>query len=407
MSSLVVISPPGGVGEVAAVQAANMGSQVRWFVVSSGKGSNSVAFSQQTLSNIKGAGGSVELAGADASSLLLSVEDPASAIQAVSTWCGAADSILCTFDGVDPDGRARANPEGDDPTSLWKNAIKIAAREGSSSIRGKKIAILSTAEELDVSSGEEEEGEGFGLGNLVGNLLGNKPSVPPSLVRAMMSSESDRSVMKLRHGQLFGMPESSPEFSALVGGPRKAPELCEEYTMRSVRVDPTLSVSGNLMMGSNTRSSRHTVGEAAALMALGKVSASKAAIDICVSSQRGMDETSLEEWQEEFERVNKIMSSSSVAAELFAASFASVPDVDRLADWLATKWAPGKSQDCRARDGLVAHHLGHLKRSCVPTTLRLFESGLALCMRRALTMERSRSSGNSSLTLTPLRWAEC
>lgn len=40
--SLVVISPPGGVGEVTAVKAASTGSSVRWFVVSQQGGQNVV-----------------------------------------------------------------------------------------------------------------------------------------------------------------------------------------------------------------------------------------------------------------------------------------------------------------------------------------------------------------------------
>ena len=339
-SSLVVISPPGGVGEVAAVQAATMGNTVKWFVVSREKEQQQVPLSPQTLEDIDAAGGSVELAGADAPSLMLPVEDPASAIQAVSAWCGAADSIVCTFDGVDAARKAKTAAD-EDPAAAWKDAIKIAAREASSSVRGKKIAILSATEDDEVDSASKRSDGGGGLGGLVGNLFGNQPNVPSSLSDALGGSN----VLKLRHGELFGLPESSPDFSPLVGGPRKIPELCEEYTMRSVRVDPTLSVSGNMMMGRNTRSCRHVVGEAAALLASGQLSISgDGDLDVCLSSQTGTEGISLEEWQQEFDRVSKVVTSTSVdgAPELFSADFASVPDVDRLADWLATKWAPGE-----------------------------------------------------------------
>ena len=120
-----------------------------------------------------------------------------------------------------------------------------------------------------------------------------------------------------------------------MGGPRKVPELCEEYVLRSVRVDPTLSVTGNLMMGSNTRSSRHAVGEAAALMALGKVTIERDGLDVCVSSQRGSDAVSVELWDKEFQRVQAMLANGggSEGAPLFSAEFSSVPDIKRLADW--------------------------------------------------------------------------
>ena len=47
----------------------------------------------------------------------------------------------------------------------------------------------------------------------------------------------------------------------------------------------------------------------------------------------------LEQWKEEFERAQKMLSSGQ-GARLFTADFASVPNTSRLADWLATKWAP-------------------------------------------------------------------
>lgn len=340
--SLVVVSPPGGVGEVAAVKAASMGSNVMWFVVSNDKQKQQVVLSQYALEEVQTAGGRVQLAGSDASSLLLPVEDPNSAVQAVSAWCGASDAILCSFDGMD-DALAklavnrRWSDNEEDPKTVWKNAIKVAAREAAKSVKGRKIAVLSAFED-ESKSGDEDSEEGGGLGGLVGSLLGGKrPAIPSTLSRALDSNP--QKVVKLRHGQLFGIPESSPDFSPLVGGPRRNPELCEEYNMRSIRVDPTLSLSGNVMMGSNTRSSRHSVGEAGAIIALGKVTAPASGLDVCVSSQRGSEAVDLEVWEQEFSRIAKMMSSSG-GTQLFSAEFGSVPDVKRLADWLTTKWAP-------------------------------------------------------------------
>jgi hypothetical protein len=325
--SVVVISPPGGVGEVAAVKAAAMGSAVRWFVVGQNTVATAVVLAQEALDSIAAAGGSVELASVDAASLLLPMDDPATALTAVASWCGAADAMVCTFDGVE---MAEPIKDVEDPVGDWKNAIKVAAKEASGAVKGQKLAILSASEEVT------SEEEGGGIGGFVGNLFGgSKVEIPASLPAAMAADAA--SVILLRHGQLFGLPESSPDFSALTGGPRKQPELCEEYSMRTVRVDSTLSVSGNLMMGSSTRSSRHAVGEAAALMALKKVTAPPG-LDVCVSSQRGTDPVDIEMWEQEFERcLQKI--SSGADAQLFAAEFANVPDQERLADWLTTKWA--------------------------------------------------------------------
>lgn len=107
--------------------------------------------------------------------------------------------------------------------------------------------------------------------------------------------------------------------------------------MRGVRVDPTLSVSGNSMMESSSRSSRLAVGEAAALMLMDQVPT--AADDICITSLRGSTVVTDKVWKDEFGRAQAMMEDGR-AAQLFSTSFAGVPDVERLADWIATKWAP-------------------------------------------------------------------
>jgi hypothetical protein len=332
-SKLVVVSPPGGVGEVAAVKAAQMGSDVRWFVVSQSEEQQQVVqLSQQALKSIEAAGGSIDLAGSDAMSLLLPAEDPNSAIKAMSTWTESADAMICTFDTADLSNGSKLKPAEEDSREMWRDAIKVAAKEVSAKIRGKRIAILSAFEEEAAVEAEEKRG----IGEFVGAFLAGKAKVPLTLSDAMSSDAS--TVHKLRYGQIFGVPESSPDFCPLVGGPKKEAELCEEYSMRIARVDPTLSVAGNVMMGSSTLSSRLAVGEAAVLMALGKVSISSD-MDVCVSSQRGTEQMTIDQWEEEFERV-KTMISTGQGARLFSAEFASVPDVGRLADWLATKWAP-------------------------------------------------------------------
>lgn len=312
-----------------AVQAATLGSSVRWFVVGNNK--NKMDISQTTLDSIAQAGGSLEVAGSDVDSCLLDASDSQSSLPALDAWSNQnMDALVCTLDGTESTpSKKKADPK-DDPILMWKNAIKVAARQAAQNIPGTKIAILSADE--DDGDDDSDESEGGGLGNLVGSLFGSKLSIPSSLDSAMGTT------LKVRHGQIFGIPESSPDFSALVGGPKLQPDLCEEYSMRTIRVDPTLSVSGNRMMGTTTRSSRLAVGEAAALMSMNKVP-TKDGLDVCVSSQLGTDPPSLDDWTVEFERVLSRLESGQ-AAQLFEYEFASVPDTERLTDWLTTKWAP-------------------------------------------------------------------
>jgi hypothetical protein len=369
---IVVVSPPGGIGEVTAVQAAQRGSSVRWLVVTPDSDGTStkvtattatavVALSQETFDRINAAGGSLEFAGADVLSLLLAPNDSkndesSAVVSAISTWCGEADALVATFDGVEQSRiqmisdtkklQRRVQPEDFDPTFDWKDAIKVAAREAAKGTKGIKIAILSTSDAdgmIPLTTSDKEADKG--ILDQVGNLFGksNPANIPSTLSEALTTSTNDDDgttdiVVKLRHGQLFGLPESSPDFTPFVGGPRRTPELCEEYVMRRIRVDPTLTVAGNVMMGKTTRSSRHAVGEAAALMILDQVPI-QSGLDVCVSSQQGMDPFTVDEWMKEFQRVETVLASGE-AAELFAVDFASVPNIERFADWIATKWAP-------------------------------------------------------------------
>eukprot|EP00978_Attheya_sp_CCMP212_P031275 scaffold117600_cov50-Attheya_sp.AAC.6 len=350
-SKIVVVSPPGGVGEVAAFEAAKRGSHVRWFVVSS-EASKNVVLSAPALKAVAAAGGQIELAGADASSLLLPVEDANSALAAVGQWCGAfdADGIICTLDAQEQAGStlySRSNSaDGVDVAQQLKDAIRVAAREAAKTTKktATRIAILSVD---DAMSSDSDTEEGNAVSKAFSSLLnkGGQVSIPSSLSSAM-STDANFKVTTLRHGELFGTPESSPEFSPFVKGPRKEPQIREEYTMRAVRMDPTLSVSGNTMsMGSGysgTVSSRLSLGEAAARMAQRSIQFDDG-MDVSLTSQRGTETPTTGEWEEEFARVAEMASagpSGSSTVLLFKAAFENVPDSERLADWIATKWAP-------------------------------------------------------------------
>ncbi len=333
-SSIVVISPPGGVGEVAAVKAACRGSSVRWFVISSGDNgkdqkssttSSVVTLAPQTFKDIAAVSGSLELAGAAVEELIVGGE----ALAAFSQWCGTGnDGLICTYDG------AKDNED-------YEAALRLAANEASSAIKGPRVAVLAAEKDLASTKGSSLSSSslssstesGGGLGKVVGSLFGGGSKVPPTLTEALARSGGE--VCVVRHGQLFGLPESSPDFSPLVGGPRRDPIITDEYTMRAVRVDPFV-FSGNVMASSSSKTCRHCVGEAAALFATGQLPILKQPVSI--SSQAGTDEWTLEQWEQEMERVKELVASGK-ASVLFEQDMI-VDDTERLADWLATKWAP-------------------------------------------------------------------
>ncbi|KAG7350895.1 hypothetical protein IV203_010255 [Nitzschia inconspicua] len=308
-NSIVVISPPGGVGEVAAVKAACRGSAVRWFIITNTQG-YSVSLAPQTLEDISASNGALDVAGATVEDLKSGGEE----LAAVSKWCGTADGIICTYDGTSGNLDFQA-------------ALRLATQQASGGIQGTQVAVLAAEEDL-----EEEVNDNEGVDRFLSGLFRNSPPIPSSLPKSFSGKGS---VCVVRHGQLFGLPESSPDFSPLVGGPRRDPEITEEYTMRSVRVDPYVFL-GNIMASSSSRTCRHCVGEAAAFFATGKLAPLSQAVTI--SSQAGMEERSLEQWKEELDRVKELVASGK-ASTLFNQEMV-VEDTERLADWLAAKWAP-------------------------------------------------------------------
>ena len=60
--------------------------------------------------------------------------------------------------------------------------------------------------------------------------------------------------------------------------------------------------------------------------------------DVSITSLRGMDKFDL--WMEEFQRIVGRQQQEGAAVVLFSAAFSSVPSIDRLTSWIATKWAP-------------------------------------------------------------------
>ncbi|KAL9189996.1 hypothetical protein ACHAXT_009671 [Thalassiosira profunda] len=353
---VVVISPPGGIGELASVSAAKLGGSVKWFVVSAPAPTNAaaaasagtaVSLTAETLAAIEAAGGSMELAGAAADALLTPPGEKGSgdddALNAMAAWCSRPKGVIATYDGAAEEKKRadraktaeqRENSNLNEEETI-KSGIRVAVQEAA---RGtaRRVAVLGAGEET--SAGEGEEATSGGGGGLFGALFGGDAvQIPNSLAEAMGGA---RGTAVVRHGELFGAPESSPESSPFMGGPRRDPVVRDMYTLRSVRIDPTVSASGNVLSGDGaSKSNRLTVAEAASRLGMGHIDGGDG-MDVALSSFAGTESPTDEEWSAEFQRATEARSNPAGGARLFSADFASVPSTKRLAEWLATKWAP-------------------------------------------------------------------
>ena len=172
----------------------------------------------------------MQLAGADADALLTNERN---ALAAVATWCssnvetengenenGSAttttttttttriNGLVCCMDGTDNVVDDVENTKENFAQS-WKDAIKLAAKEASKGVTGCKLAILSEADDDDDDFDDDDDDNGDKKGGLdrglLSGLFGSKDAnaVPKTLSSAI------KATAKLRHGTLFGIPESS------------------------------------------------------------------------------------------------------------------------------------------------------------------------------------------------------
>jgi hypothetical protein len=265
---VVVISPPGGIGEMTSIEAARLGGAVKWFVVSAptttstttSKSSSAaaaaasvkqVSLTAETLTAIEMAGGSLELAGASAESLLAaaatttttttnagSSSSSNSALSAMASWCANSNCIISTYDnGMSSSASSGMNTlmtmnNGQENTNYYDNtilelraAIRLATKEAvvgmkkSSSSKDKKnvngIAILPTGvEEEETTNDDASSGGGsglFGIDFFGGKDKANEPMVPTTLLDAIGKHHGGGSGSSsvIRYGELFGAPESS------------------------------------------------------------------------------------------------------------------------------------------------------------------------------------------------------
>jgi hypothetical protein len=309
----------------------------------------------------------------------------------MGSWCNDPACIIATYDGINiaiakslssSGGGGGAAGEGivmGEMIESMRGGIRLAARQAlrNSKRSSRSIAILATGEEQETNAeeGGGNNNEGGGVSGMVGNLgsmltnlvaggknTSNDNDIPRTLKEAISSSSTSPVTMAttvIRHGELFGAPESSPDSSPFMGGPRRDPVVRDMYAMRSVRIDPSFTGGGGSGEGGmGYRSNRLTVAEATARLGLGRITSTtsinnKPAVakmmEISISSFPGTDGPTNEEWENEFRRViseisttssTTTQSKSSMVTTLFTAEFASVPSTKRLAAWLAEKWAP-------------------------------------------------------------------
>ena len=220
---VVVISPPGGIGEIASVEAARLGGSVKWFVVSaSSPVAATSSMTADTLAAIQKAGGSLELAGAAADSLLAPPDDDDnsnSALSAMTSWIAFPKSLICTYEGATAE-KQRVNrmktPEqiknsvGVDEEELVRCGIRVAAQQAVVAGNPRKVAVLATGEEIVVAQKDDDQKGGIS-GLIAGLFGGNEVNIPKSMAEAM---KGDVSV--IRYGELFGAAESSVSCSYCV-----------------------------------------------------------------------------------------------------------------------------------------------------------------------------------------------
>ena len=112
-------------------------------------------------------------------------------------------------------------------------------------------------------------------------------------------------------------------------------------------------------------SSHHVVGQAAALLAMQTLPITTNELDVSILSLVGSDAVPLEMWQAKLAQV-KEMEQFGQGAQVFSASFSSVPDIEWLANWLATKWAPAVLQ---------TYDIAAIRRGAQPACLCLADRG--------------------------------
>jgi len=219
--NIIVISPPGGIGEITATTLAREGCVVRWFVVDDDDNSNNKFYlPRETWEIIKGKKGELDIAGGDASSILLPESNPNSIAKNVLEWCNLNTATLSSSSAKDnvilsclDRGDNDDDEEEEDKDIMISNAVKCVTQIACSKLPPavKRIDIVPVPTE----DGQEQQPRKFGEADWLSKTRGifsGVRDIPTTLREAMCSSSSagqDVNLLTLRYCNLFGSPESN------------------------------------------------------------------------------------------------------------------------------------------------------------------------------------------------------
>jgi len=354
--NIIVISPPGGIGEITATTLAREGCVVRWFVVddddNSNNSNNKFYLPRETWEIIKEKKGELDIAGGDASSILFPESNPNSIAENVLEWCNVNTAILSSSSAKNNvivsclDRGDNDDDEEEEKDRKISNAVKCVTQIACSKLPPavKRIDIVPVPTEDGQKQQQKKFGEADWLSKTRGIFSGVR-DIPTTLREAMSSSSTsgqDVNLLTLRYCNLFGSPESNIDATPFIGGPRRDPIIREEFLFRSAQLTKTKRLKKE--NSDPFRTSRLTIADAVSQLISSPIDVPK---DITLSSLRGVESLSADEWNMQFQRLAATTGGRSTSARgsddgvvVFEADFASVPSVPKLADWLALKWAP-------------------------------------------------------------------
>jgi hypothetical protein len=231
----VIISPSGGIGEITATTLAKEGCAVRWFVVDDNS-NNKLYLPKETWDAIKERSGELDIAGGDASSILLPESNSNSLAGNVRQWSDALggdskiSAIVACVDAGDMDGMEDGFME-DDATQVIQNAVKCVTKIACSKLPPsvRRIEIDSVPMVAEDGPGQQANPTSTVVNWIsktpIGSVFGGDgdiPSLRQALVTSSALTDDNVNLLTIRYGDLFGSPESdvsrsfrTPKFQCL------------------------------------------------------------------------------------------------------------------------------------------------------------------------------------------------